>query len=63
MEKTHNEIETNIMVGKSASYMQPYDNLPQRTTATECLSAVRLAEGLADDHCDQSLVCLIVSTR
>ena len=36
-------------------YMQPYDNLPRRTTAT-APHAVRLAEGLADDHHDRSLV-------
>ena len=40
MEKTHIEIESNIMGKKCIVYMQPYDNLPPRITATApcCLS-------------------------
>ena len=48
MEKTHIEIETNIMGKKGVLYMQPYNNLPLPP-------AVRLAEGLADDHRNCSL--------
>ena len=50
MKKTHIDIETNIMAKECDLYMQPYDNQPQRTTAT-----VRLAEGLVDYHRDLSL--------
>ena len=35
-------------------YMQPYDNLPPWTTAP-APPAVRLAEGLEDDHRNRSL--------
>ena len=34
MEKTHIEIETNIMGKECVLYMQPYDNQPPWTTAT-----------------------------
>ena len=50
MEKTHIEIETNIMGKECVLYMQPYDNLPPRLPP-----AIHLAEGLADDHCDRLL--------
>ena len=34
MEKTHIELETNIMGKECVLYMQPYYNLPPRTTVT-----------------------------
>ena len=54
MEKTHIEIDNNILGKECVLYMQPYDNLPPRTTAT-APPAVRLAEGLADNHRDRLL--------
>ena len=46
MEKTHIEIESNIMGKKCIVYMQSYDNLPPRITATApcCLSRGGLSE-------------------
>ena len=49
MEKTHLEIETNIM-GKECVLCN-HTIICHR----DCPPAVRLAEGLVDDHCDGSL--------
>ena len=48
MEKTHIEIETNIMVKECVLYMQPYDNLPPRLPPC-CPSR----GGLVDDRRDR----------
>ena len=54
MEKTHIKIETNIMVGKSASYICNHTIICHRGPP-QMPPAVRLGEGLADDHRDCSL--------
>ena len=60
MEKTHIEIETNIMGEECLLYMQPYNYLPSRINVT----AVCLVGGLAEDHRDCTLAApMIVHAR
>ena len=52
MEKTHIEIETNIMGKECVLYMQPYDNLPPRLPP---MLSVRLSGGSAEK--EKSVLC------
>ena len=50
MEKTHIEMETNIMGKMCILYMQPYDNLSPGLPPAVCI-----AKGLVNDHRDRLL--------